>query len=510
MFIYLFKSTFCLLVLWGFYKLALEQEAAHHFKRFYLIGSALLAVTLPLITWTYTVESSPSLPSQITQLPASISTMDAPPAAVSETINWLHILMGCLYSIGVLIFGYRFVTNLHDMYQKVQNNEQVKTTSHIAVLLSGKTAPHSFLHYIFLPKKAYKQNKIAPEILAHEQAHVSQRHSWDILLLEFLQVVFWFNLILVLVKKNMALNHEFLADQAALHQNYNIKAYTDLLFTYSDVDHHNALSSQINYSLTRPPFRRAKKRILMLSQSFSAKKMATRLTFFLPILAFCIYFFSQDIVAKPIYSDQDMTIELTTNQEDIEESAKPSMQITTSEKLLKTNGQSLKQIDLFELKKESLSINGKPVEVENLKAELKQRYGKFSQEQLDNQIVIYIQSHDPKVDKAKVNNVVNALLEFGINKYVWSASNLANRPKNSKNEHHHVISGTAPAGMPEVYLNPENYVNKMQEMNTTFFYNGEKISAERAKNILKDDNSVRIASRFSSFYGENPVMQLEH
>lgn len=506
MFVYLFKSTFCLLVLWGFYKLALEQQAAHHFKRFYLIGSVLLAVALPLITWTYTVEAAPSTPSQITQLPATYSTMDTSPTMVSETINWLPILLSCLYGLGVLVFGYRFVSNLHDLHKKVRNNEQVKTTSHIAVLLTGKTAPHSFLHYIFLPKKAYKQNKIAPEILAHEQAHVSQKHSWDILLIESLQVIFWFNPILVLVKKNMALNHEFLADQAALQQNYNIKAYTDLLFTYSDVVHHNALTSQINYLLTRPTFQRAKKRILMLSQSFSAKKMITRLTFFLPILALCIYFFSQDIVAKSIYSDQDITEDLISNQKDIEKSEKQSMQETRTDKLPKSSSQSKKQIDIFEIEKENLFINGKPIEIENLEDELKRRYEKFSQEQLDSQIVIYVQSLDTQTDRAKVNIIVDALLKFGINKYVWSASEFANR---SKNEYHHVISGTAPAGLPEVSTNPENYVDKMQEFNTTFFYNGEKISAKRAKNILKDVKNVRIASRFSSFYGENPVIQLK-
>ncbi|PKD20614.1 hypothetical protein APR41_13135 [Salegentibacter salinarum] len=486
------------MVLWGFYKLALEQQAAHHFKRFYLIGSVLISVALPLITWTYTVEAASSLPSQVTQLPATLSTMDVPPGTAPDTIHWLPIIMGFIYSLGALLFGYRFIRNLNDLYQKVKNNEQVRKTSHIVVLLSGKTAPHSFLHYIFLPKQAYKQDKIALELLAHEQAHVSQKHSWDILLIEFLQVVFWFNPLLILVKKNMALNHEFLADQAALFQNNNIKAYTNLLFSYSDVAHHNALTSQINYSLTSPPFQRAKKRILMLSQPFSAKKIATRLTLFLPILALCIYFFSQDIVAKPIYSNQD-----------IKEKSQQSVQGIVEEEKPKTSREFLKQIDIFEVKKENLSINGQPVEIEKLEAELKRRYGKFSQEQLDNQIVIYVQSHNPQADRAKVNIVVGALLKFGINKYVWSASEFANHSKNSKNKYQHVTSGTAPIELPNVFINPEDYVDKMQEMNTTFFYNSGKISAERAKSILKDNNSVQVVSRFSSFYGENPVMQLE-
>ncbi len=497
MFVYLLKSILCLLVLWGFYKLVLEPQAAHHFKRFYLLGSVLLAVVLPLITLTYTVEAVPSLPSQITQLPATFPIMDTPSTTDSETVDWLPILLGCLYSLGVLIFGYRFVRNLHLLYQKVRNNEQVKTSLHIAVLVRGKTVPHSFLHYIFLPKKAYKQDKIAPEILAHEQAHVSQKHSWDILLIEFLQVVFWFNPILVLVKKNMALNHEFLADQAALQQNYNIKAYTDLLFTYSDVAHHNTLTSQINYSLTRPPFQRAKKRILMLSQSFSAKKMATRLTFFLPILAFCVYFFSQGIVAQPVYSDQNIT---TTKDQ-------PS-KINGQPKNSSLSLQSNKRIDIFELKKKNLFINGKPIEIEKLDAELKLLYGEYSKEQLANQVVVNLQVYYPGADQVRVSAIAAALHKIGIKQFIKSAREFSNRreiPKNSSAIS--TVSGIPPKGLPSVHSNPEAYIDKMEEMNTTFFYNGQKISAERAKIVL--NKNVRTYINFSSSYGEDPFMQLE-
>ena len=89
----------------------------------------------------------------------------------------------------------------------------------------------------------------------------------------------------------MALNHEFLADQAALRQENNITNYTNLLFNYSGGAHHTALSSPINYSLT-------KKRILMLSKRSSFAKLAARAALILPIISFCVYFFSQGVVAQ--------------------------------------------------------------------------------------------------------------------------------------------------------------------------------------------------------------------
>ncbi|PHR87143.1 MAG: peptidase M56, partial [Leeuwenhoekiella sp.] len=241
---YLIKSILCLLVLWGFYKIALEQTAAHNFKRIYLLGSLVLALTLPLISFSYTVEVEPqTVVAESAVFEPAVFT-EAPVAApVAEPTNWLLIGLGIVYVAGVLLFGFRFLRNLIRLRQKITRNEKVQAKSHINVLLVGKVVPHSFLKFIFLPKTEFKTNSIAPEILAHEQAHVTQKHTWDILAVEFLQVIFWFNPLLVFLKRSIALNHEFLADRAALAQNTTTENYTNLLFNYSGGAHHTALSS---------------------------------------------------------------------------------------------------------------------------------------------------------------------------------------------------------------------------------------------------------------------------
>ena len=312
---YLIKSILCLLVLWGFYKIALEQTAAHRFKRFYLLGSLILALVLPALTFSYTVEVEPNPQQQVVtaQPTEDFVFKETPVQAVEEPINWSPIIIGAIYAAGILLFGFRFIRNLYRIREKVKHNEQIKTRSHTNVLLPEKVVPHSFLNYIFLPKTDYKNNAIAPEILTHEQAHVTQKHSWDILFIEVLHVVFWFNPVFILFKKSIALNHEFLADRAALSQNRNVESYTNLLFTYSGGAHHTALSSPINYSLT-------KKRILMLSKTRSVKKLATRIALFVPVLALCIYFFNQEIVAKPVILEKGKSpITLTDHPTNIDE-----------------------------------------------------------------------------------------------------------------------------------------------------------------------------------------------
>lgn len=304
---YLIKSILCLLVLWGFYKVALEQTAAHHFKRFYLLGSLAIAIALPLVSFSYTVEVAPQRvaaethfePASFTEVPVTTPT--------AESTNWLLLSLALVYGAGVLLLGFRFLRNLLRLREKVRHNEHIKASSHINVLLLEQVVPHSFLKYIFLPKTDFKNNTLPAEVLQHEQAHVIQKHSWDILLIEFLQVVFWFNPVLMLLKKSVALNHEFLADQAALDQNKNLTNYTNLLFNYSGGAHHTALSSPINYSLT-------KKRILMLSKTRSVKKLTARIALFVPVLALCVYFFNQEIVAKPVNLQEPQKMEGQNNQ----------------------------------------------------------------------------------------------------------------------------------------------------------------------------------------------------
>ena len=374
---YLIKSILCLLVLWGFYKVALEQTAAHQFKRFYLLGSLAIALALPLITFSYTVEVEPQ-PVNTENFLAPAEVNNAPVIKpVVESTNWLLISLGIVYGAGVLLFGFRFLRNLLRLREKVRHNEHVKATSHINVLLVEHVIPHSFLKYIFLPKTDFKNNALPAEVLQHEQAHVIQKHSWDILFIEFLQVVFWFNPLLILLKKSVALNHEFLADQAALQQENNITNYTNLLFNYSGGAHHTALSSPINYSLT-------KKRILMLSKTRSVKKLATRLALFVPVLACCIYFFNQEIVAKPI----GVQNEVKTVFENIE---------------------------VFLDQERNLYVNGSPTSFENLDSELALHNMSFSKNERKKNIIssIFI----PPITKTKtVSLITDALEAYGVKK----------------------------------------------------------------------------------------------
>lgn len=306
MIIYFIKFSLCLLVLWGFYKVALENLNIHKFKRGYLLGALVVAVILPLITISYTTtdivaqEGSRFLLAGGNAGSENSNSFSADMIAIAEKILWI------IYFLGVGIFSIRFYKNVSRLTKDISNYENLRSRTHIKVLHPKQLKPFTFLKFIFLNELDFKENKIAPEILAHEKAHVIQRHTLDILASELIQIVFWFNPLLIFYKRSIQLNHEFLADQSAVKHHKDIKNYSTLLINNSMGFYQPELSSSFNHSLI-------KKRILMMSKPFSKKTAIGRIFLLLPILALCVYLFNNKLVAKPTSTKNSSFTEVITN-----------------------------------------------------------------------------------------------------------------------------------------------------------------------------------------------------
>lgn len=292
---YLIKSTLCLAVLFGFYKVALENKALHQFKRYYLLASLVFSLTIPLVTFTFTTATVPQdIWVENFVIIQDQNTAPSLPVVIQKKTNYLPYILWSIYGIGILIFGGRFARNLVRLKRKITTAETHRQPDFTLALLQQTIIPHSFLKYIFLSRKRYENKEIPPEVIAHEATHVRQKHSLDILFIEFLQVVFWFNPLFWITKKSIMLNHEFLADQGAIQEQHDIYQYQHILLRYASSTHHTTLESPFNYSST-------KKRILMLSQSFNKKRLAISALLLIPIIAGCVLVFNQGIIAA---SDQ--------------------------------------------------------------------------------------------------------------------------------------------------------------------------------------------------------------
>ncbi|CAL66739.1 M56 family metallopeptidase [Christiangramia forsetii] len=318
---YIIKSGLCLIVLFSFYKLFLEAESFHGIKRFYLIMMLAVSLILPLVSFSYEVR----IP--VEDFGESVALTSTQSKAIISEVSWwqehLPKILLVVYITGFSIGSFRFYRNFKALITEAKKNDQLKDLPYIYVLLSRKLSPHSFFHYIFLNKEEFNNDEISEAVVEHEKAHVDQKHSLDLLLLEFIHIVFWFNPVFIFIKHSVKLNHEFLADHSVLQKAYNPLEYSNILFQYSSGHHHNSLSSPINHSLI-------KKRIIMITKSFSLRRLLLKSFIFLPVLGGCVYLFNEEIVAKPvlansetvntisgIFQQQDRTITLQVKDENI-------------------------------------------------------------------------------------------------------------------------------------------------------------------------------------------------
>ena len=315
---YILKSTGCLLVLFGFYKFFLEAEKSNRLKRLYLIFMLLFSAILPFISISYEVAAKEFVDTAPMIVIPSENSSERQGTGFLEQYGSQILL--AIYLIGFIAFLLRFLWNLNKMRLTIRTCQLKKELPYIYVLLGNSINPFSFLHYIFFSRKEFKNAQISEAVIAHEKAHVDQKHSWDLLFLELVHAIFWFNPIFIFIKNSIKLNHEFLADEQVLAKHQNLKDYSELLLGYSRGQDHNVLASPINHSLI-------KKRILMMTKNLSARRLSMKMLLLAPILGGCIYTFNEEIVAKPVLSidesseliefQEKNSVYITVNNEDI-------------------------------------------------------------------------------------------------------------------------------------------------------------------------------------------------
>jgi bla regulator protein BlaR1 len=166
--IYILKSAACLTVFYLFYKLFLENENMHFFKRLYLIGILVLSFLIPLFTFTMNSDVAESISPIVL---ANVNGEESSSFLFSEI---LKSIIWTIYFIGFLFFSIRFGKNLISLILKIKRNPKLNVPSHINVLLQNKVIPHTFLKYIFLNKVNFEAKQIPDEVLLHEQTHAVQ------------------------------------------------------------------------------------------------------------------------------------------------------------------------------------------------------------------------------------------------------------------------------------------------------------------------------------------------
>jgi len=299
MILYLVKSTLLLALLLGLYKLLLENEKMHQFKRFYLIFALLIGLTAPMIKYelapnTTIVGVELDKVDQIVEVPSeyiasSIEPIIMPYKAPPEIVNDQFVseskssfptgivLLTIYLSVAMLLL-IRFGYGLYQIFYSVRRGKLISLDSTTLVLLEESITPQSFLKWIFLNREDYESGKIEQDILEHERAHIRQLHSLDVIFTEILKTIFWFNPFMYGYKHAVLLNHEFLADEHVVSNVSPKEQYQKKLLEFASSQTQNMLSNNFNYSTP-------KRRILMLFRTHKKntlrfKKLTTLTLFF--------------------------------------------------------------------------------------------------------------------------------------------------------------------------------------------------------------------------------------
>ncbi|MGY8909418.1 MAG: M56 family metallopeptidase, partial [Flavobacteriales bacterium] len=306
MILYILKSATCLALLLAFYHLVLEREKMHNFNRFYLLGSVLFSFLAPL--YIIYIDVAPLILKTTPTTSFSYPTEITPEIIIEKSIDYTLIFIG-IYSLISSILFIRFGKNLFHIIQKIRKNKQVKYQKAVLVLVDDAILPHTFWNYIFINKNDFENQKIEQELFTHELTHVTQKHTLDVLLLEFLQAIFWINPFFILLKKVVQLNHEFLADETVINQHKNTIQYQHLLLNKAAWKNDYYLASNLNYSLT-------KKRLKMMTTQSSQTKIWIKKLAVIPLLAGFIFLFAERVEAQEIIEIKEEPIKTIYEQVD--------------------------------------------------------------------------------------------------------------------------------------------------------------------------------------------------
>lgn len=283
---YLLKSTACLLVFYLFYHFLLERQTNHSFKRYYLLGSLAAGLVIPVIPLVRTIALlPPAVESWVADAGASEGAAQAAQGAAFSWDAVLPVAGPPVYFFGFLLFGLLFIRSLYRLLRKTRNNPKIPGPGHTKVLLGRKEPPHTFFRYLFLFGPAYERGEIPEGVLAHEAAHIRQRHSLDLFLMELACLVFWFHPLIWLYRRAVRLNHEFLADREVLRSGHSPKDYQHLLLAITQTSNQPACTHAFHYSSI-------KKRIIVMKNSTSPSRKWLTCLVLLPLSALLFLSFS--------------------------------------------------------------------------------------------------------------------------------------------------------------------------------------------------------------------------
>ncbi len=293
-FIYILKSSVCLVLFYLFFRLLLSKETFHRFNRMALLGVLFFSLLIPCIevTTRHQVEVQQAMLS-IEQL-LLMAELEATPVdadVVQETsaISWVQVVL-LVYLAGILFLACRNIYSLICLFRLIHSGKHEKLEKGFTLVVHNQEiAPFSWMKYIVISRKDLKEN--GREILIHEMAHIHHRHSVDLLVADICIFFQWFNPGAWLLKQELQNIHEYEADETVINEGVNAKEYQLLLIKKAVGTRLYSMANSFNHS-------KLKKRITMMLKEKSNPWARLKYLYVLPLAAIAVTAFARPEISE--------------------------------------------------------------------------------------------------------------------------------------------------------------------------------------------------------------------
>ena len=293
-FIYILKSSVCLVLFYLFFRLLLSKETFHRFNRMALLGVLFFSLLIPCIevTTRHQVEVQQAVLSiEQLLLMAELETTPANVGAVQETsvISWVQIVL-LVYWAGILFLACRNIYSLICLFRLIHSGKHEKLEKGVTLVVHNQEiAPFSWMKYIVISRKDLEEN--GREILIHEMAHIHHRHSVDLLVADICIFFQWFNPGAWLLKQELQNVHEYEADETVINEGVNAKEYQLLLIKKAVGTRLYSMANSFNHS-------KLKKRITMMLKEKSNPWARLKYLYVLPLAAIAVTAFARPEISE--------------------------------------------------------------------------------------------------------------------------------------------------------------------------------------------------------------------
>lgn len=282
LFSYLLKMTICSGILFLYYRLALRNKVFNQYNRFYLLGSVVLSVFLPLCKFSLSNASgnTSEFVSLLTTLNGNSSDQLDAVVIYNNTIGLNDIVLYIVAIVGLLLLA-KFVFGLLQLHLIAKQSDSITVEGATVIQTNDNRAPFSFFDHIFWRMDTNLHSEDGQRIFLHELAHVKEKHSYDKVFMSIVLCVFWFNPFFWLMKYELYLIHEFIADKKAVKGGDEMTALAAMLLATYQPGQQFSITNNFFHS----PIKR---RLAMMTKNQKQKLTYASRLFALPLLVILV------------------------------------------------------------------------------------------------------------------------------------------------------------------------------------------------------------------------------